>query len=171
MLRLGGIRVDRFRQADRTARLGVAALFPQRLAIRLDVLAEFGADGDVAVFHVDLDLVLGDARQLGLDDVRFGSLDDIERDCAPGYAVVTVGGGKERAEGTFQRVVITNKTGHWLLSIWVGGIESPHASLSWRRRNGFQVTRRNRVRKRSRSACPKPVRTTRRAVPVSARRH
>ena len=74
------IGIDRLRQADRPARLAEGPLFPKRLAVRFDFIAELGADGDIAVFDVDFDLVLGDARQLCLDDVGFRRFDDVQRD-------------------------------------------------------------------------------------------
>src|SRR5439155_7455364 len=97
MLRLGGVRIDCFRESDRTARLAKAALAPQRLAVGLQLFAVLDGDRDVAVFDLDLDLVLGDAGNLGLHDVRFRGLDDVQIDAAASNARAAVDGREERA--------------------------------------------------------------------------
>src|SRR5204862_6733304 len=98
MLRLGGVRIDRFRQADRTARLAEAAFAPQRLAIGLDLLTILDGNGDIALFDLDFDLVLGDARDFGLDAVRFGGLVDVEIDAASCNAPGAVDVREERCQ-------------------------------------------------------------------------
>src|SRR4029077_1549448 len=105
MLRLRGVRIDRFRQANRTAGLAEAALTPQRLAVRFELFAIFDGDRDIAVFDVDFDLVLGDAGHFGLDDVRFRGLDDVEIDRARVYARAAVDRREQRAERSLERAL------------------------------------------------------------------
>jgi hypothetical protein len=71
MLGLRCIGIDCLGQADRTARLAESPFFPKRLAGRFGFIEEFCADGDTAIFDIDVDFVLGDARKLGPDDIRF----------------------------------------------------------------------------------------------------
>src|SRR6185295_16729696 len=92
---------------------------------RLDFIAELDVDGDAAILDVDFDLVFGDAWKLGLDDVGFRRLDDVERNGPVAGIAVGIYSRKEHAEGTIEypveRVVVSNQVAHICLLQWVCG--------------------------------------------------
>ena len=73
-------RIDSRRQADRARHFAVHALGAKNLRIGGDFTLVFGADRHHVVVDLDLDLVLGDARQVGTNEKRFIGFFDVETD-------------------------------------------------------------------------------------------
>src|SRR5207302_11088247 len=61
---------------------------------------------------LDLEVVLGDGGNLGLHDVRFRGLDDVEIDAAAGNARAAVDGREERAQRPVERALVTQQACH-----------------------------------------------------------